>query len=217
MSRLVTVRDVLDAVETDLQDSVLSDYIEDAEADLTEYLSSTERSSLPVQYWSGAIRLDGVTTTGQAEAGTVRSATAVRIAGFTDNGGVRVAFYVDTNALNSSGSGTADLIPILSSGTAYSAGAFTASVDPQGEITFTWTGTAAYIEITSIVGQAILGRVGYPQYRKAVLDLVRLAVRYTGVQTERVGDYSETLRDYHDERNKVLARLVYAGSTSLVR
>ena len=46
---------------------------------------------------------------------------------------------------------------------------------------------------------------------------MRLAVRYTGVQTERVGDYSETLRDYHDERNKVLARLVYAGSTSLVR
>ena len=143
MSRLVTVRDVLDAVETDLPDSVLSDYIEDAEADLTEYLSSTERSSLPVQYWSGAVRLDGVTPTGEAEAGTVRSANAVRIAGFTDNGGVRTAFYVDTNALNSSGSGTADLIPILSSGAAYSAGAFTVTVNDQGEITFTRYGNGS--------------------------------------------------------------------------
>ena len=47
-----------------------------------------------------------------------------------------------------------------------------------------------------------------PTYRSILVDLVRLAVGYDGQESERVGEYSRTARDYHMERSKVLNRLM---------
>ena len=48
----------------------------------------------------------------------------------------------------------------------------------------------------------------FPTYRSILIDLVRLAVGYDGLESERIGEYSRTARDYHMERSKVLNRLM---------
>ncbi len=47
-----------------------------------------------------------------------------------------------------------------------------------------------------------------PIYRAALVDLVKLALGYDGLSSERVGEYSFSSRDYQMERSKVLTRLM---------
>ena len=51
---------------------------------------------------------------------------------------------------------------------------------------------------------------------QAVIDLVQLRLQYDGLTSERVGDYTSTRREYHLERAKVLSRLLFAGTESII-
>lgn len=43
--------------------------------------------------------------------------------------------------------------------------------------------------------------------KQVVIDLVKLAIAYTGQKSERIGDYTSTSQDYKDERSDLIDRL----------
>lgn len=42
---------------------------------------------------------------------------------------------------------------------------------------------------------------------RVMIDLVKLAVRYSGAKSESIGDFSSTSMDYEEERSRLLSRL----------
>ena len=53
MATMVTLSEVLDGLETDLSNKVVQRHVDEAEADVRNYISSTERKTLPVVIWTG--------------------------------------------------------------------------------------------------------------------------------------------------------------------
>ena len=51
---------------------------------------------------------------------------------------------------------------------------------------------------------------------QAVIDLVQLRLEYDGLSSVSYGDYARSSGDYHLQRAKVLSRLMFAGSESIV-
>jgi hypothetical protein len=43
--------------------------------------------------------------------------------------------------------------------------------------------------------------------KQVAIDLVKLAVTYNGVDTERIGDYSSVSKNHNEERNRLISRL----------
>ena len=54
------------------------------------------------------------------------------------------------------------------------------------------------------------GDINIAERRHALIDLIQIATRYTGLGSEMVGSYSYTNADYHRERSAILTRLQLA-------
>lgn len=215
MATLATVAEVLEVVETDFPDAVLQRYIDAAEEDVRDYLTSDERKTLPALVWTGkytpALAADDGSLTLPA---SIRGYPLVRFEGTVAHDGGTPAYSVDTDELEKDESGEDTLTPATTEGESVAAGAYAVSIDSTGKIlTVDTTGTTAAVTITRVLG---LQQAVHPvKMVQAVIDLVQLAVRQRGVESERVGQYDVTLNDYHRERNKVLERLVFASDKSL--
>lgn len=215
MATLLTVADVLELVETDLPDSVLQRYLDTAEEDVRDYVTSDERKTLPVEVWTGSYS----PTLGDADGSLTLPAAingypVVRFEGTVAHDGATPKYTVDTKELEEDESGSDTLTPVTANDGEVTAGAFEVSIDSTGKIlTVDTTDTTAAITITRVMG---LQQSTHPvKFVQAVLDLVQLAVIRRGVESERVGQYSISPADYHKERGKVLTRLVFASGESL--
>lgn len=213
MITIVTVAEVLDAVETDLPDQVLEQLIETAEDDVREYSTRAQRNTLPV-----VITVDDfVITPGDSDQVwtlplSVGAYPIVRFEGIV--GANAHTFVADTTYLTTAGTGVVTIIPVTSSGPV-PGGAFNVTADADRmELTIDASATTEPVTITRLLG---LCTTQPPTIMvSAVLDLVKLAIDYDIVSSERTGQHSEIKKDYHNERFKVLKRLVYASGRSLV-
>ena len=215
MATFATIEDVLESVETDLSDAVLQRMLDGAEHDVRAYLDAADIALLPVVVWFGSLDIaPGVIATLGLDSG-VRDYPIVRFEGTVAQSGETPAFGADARFLETSETGTGDLVPLLADGTPVTTATMTVTVDAADEnLTFDTLGTAPVLVITRVLG---LHTVETPAMLvQAVLDLVDLATRYRGIETERTGQYTVTLQDYHTERGKVLQRLIFSGSGSLV-
>ncbi len=212
MATLATVAEVLEQVETDLPDAVIQRYLDAAEADLRDYVSSDELKTFPVSIWSGRF----MPTLGEADndlrlLASPRGYPITRITGTVGDAG----FHADTEELQTDESGLDLIVPVTTAGVRTPTGTFSVEISENGEVlTFDATHATAALTITNVDG--LQQAVHPPKMVQAVMDLVQLALRQRGVKSERVGQYDVTLADYHEERNKVLSRLVYASDKSLV-
>ena len=71
---------------------------------------------------------------------------------------------------------------------------------------YSWS-TASYARFNWQVSITYTAEDDRPQRRRALLQLVRLAVQEDGLANERVGDYSRTSVNYGKERRRILAPL----------
>ena len=212
MATIATIADVLEVIETDLSDQALQRLLDTAEQDVRDYSTKTQRATLPVIVWD----TDYVLQLGQAD-GTITvpslgSYPYVRFEGTV--GADADSFVADTSQLRTAGSGTDTIIPVTDGG-AVMASAFVVTANTERtELTIDASGTTEPVTITRILGICTVEPpIGM---RSAVIDLVKLAVEYDILQSERVGQFSEVKKDYHNERYKVLKRLVFASKGSLV-
>ena len=214
MATIATVADVLEAVETDLPDSVLLRLLDSAEQDVRIFITKDERATLPLVVWEGRYTpalgmADGSLTV----RGSLFTFNYIRFEGKVTVNGEQVDYTADTEALDTDG-GSDTITPVLADDTEVAAGAFVATIDSTGLIlTIDTTLTTAAVSIRRILGLAQLAPSA--RYVQAVLDLVKEGTLYRGIKTERVGQYDATLLDYHQERGKILGRLVYQGGESL--
>ena len=116
MATLLTVADVLELVETDLPDSVLQRYLDAAEEDVREYVTSDERKTLPAIVWSGSFTPD----LGEAEVELTLSSALnayprARFEGTVADDGAHPTFRADTLELEKDESGADTLTPLLTS------------------------------------------------------------------------------------------------------
>lgn len=51
---------------------------------------------------------------------------------------------------------------------------------------------------------------------QAVIDLVKVGLEYEGLTSERSGDYTRHVQEYHKERSRILSRVLLSGSTSIL-
>jgi len=105
--------------------------------------------------------------------------------------------------------------PVVADDVEVEGGAFDVSVDSTGKVlTIDTSDTTSAITFTRVLG---LSQKTAPAYIvQAVMDLVQLAARQRGIETERVGQYNVTLKDPTQERSKILGQLVYRSDKSLV-
>ena len=213
MATITTVADVLEAVETDLPDLVISRLLETAEEDVRDYCTTAQRNALPVVITDvDFVILPGVPD----QVWTLPSAVGVYpIVRFEGTVGANAdPFTAGTTYLTTAGAGTGTITPVTAAGPV-AGGAFvvTADVDRM-ELTIDATLATEPVTITRLLG---ICTVQPPAVMvSAVIDLVKLALEYDILQSERIGQASETKNDYHDERFKVLKRIVYASKGSLV-
>ena len=226
MATLATIADVLASIETDLPDSVLGRMLDSAEEDVRAYVSATERAALPVVIWTGRYTPALNSDTGKLTVpNSIRVCPITRFEGTVTVDGSPVSFMADTEALaepldpddpNPPANLTATLTPVTVDGDEVAAGAFGVTVEvANGKVlTFDTTATTAAITLTRIL--ALTTSVVPAKYQSATLDLVALAVLRRGISSERVGQYSMVLADYHQQRAAVLQRLLFASGSSLV-
>ena len=213
MVTIATVADVLEAVETDLPDEVIARLLATAEEDVRDYCTTAQRNTLPVVVTDVAfVILPGVPD----QVWTLPSAVGVYpIVRFEGTVGANDdPFTADTTYLTTAGAGTGTVTPVTAAGLIF-AGAFVVTADSDRmELTIDATLATEPVTITRLLG---ICTVEPPTVMvSAVIDLVKLALEYDIVQAERIGQASETKKDYHNERFKVLKRLVYASKGSLV-
>jgi len=215
MATIATVAEVLEIVETDLSDATIQRYLDSAEEDVRDYISSDERKTLPVVVWTGKFTPTlGAADNSLALPASIRTYPMARFEGTVAYDGGTPAYTVDTEELEKDESGEDTLTPVTTDGDSVAAGGFHVEIDPTGKaLTVDATSTTAAVTITRVLG---LQQSVHPvKLAQAVIDLAQLAVRQRGVKSERVGQYSVSLADFHAERNKVLGRLVYASDKSL--
>ena len=213
MATIATVADVLEAVETDFPDNVIERLLETAEEDIREYSTSRQRNTLPVVVTDvDFVILPGVPDQVWTLPSAVGAYPIVRFEGTV--GANADPFTADTTYLTTAGAGTGTITPVTAAGPV-AGGAFVVTADADRmELTIDATLATEPVTITRLVG---LCTVEPPTVMvSAVIDLVKLALEYDIVRAERTGQFSETKNDYHDERFKVLKRLVYASKGSLV-
>ena len=215
MATMATVAEVLEAIETDLPDRVLQRYLDGAEDDVRQYLTLTERCKLPATVWQGQFPLILGAEDVLTVPSSVRGFPYVRFEGIVTVGGSAQSFTADTPLLETDAAGTGTVTPIAADGTVVTAGAFVVSVDEDGtSLTFDATATSAPLFVQRILG---LQSTSHPALVvNAVMDLVQLNVVYRGLRNERVGQYGAGFLDFHEQRGRVLERLVYASNESLV-
>ena len=214
MATLATIADVLDSVETDLSDRTLQRLIDSAEEDVREYLTSTQRSCLPIIVWTGRYTPAlGVPDGSLTLASPILGYPIVRFEGTVVESGAAVPYAADTVALDQDG-GTDTLMPVTADGMDVPDGAFVVTIDSTGLIlTVDTTLTTAAVTVNRVLG--LQTAIPPSKIITAVLDLVKVAVIYRGITTEEVGQYEVTQADYHSERGKILRRLIYASDASL--
>ena len=208
MATILTVAEVLAAVETDLPDEVIAQLIETAEDDVRDYLSSKQLARLPIILRDE----DYVVVLGMMdEELAVPALGALPIVRFEGTVSLTADFWTqDTRNFLTAGTGVETITP-----NALPAATFViASNDERTLLTFDATLTTEPVTITRILGLCTL--LPPTQMVSAAIDLVKLALEYDILSGERTGQYSETKKDYHSERYKVLKRLVFASKASLV-
>lgn len=211
---IVTVAQVLEAVETDLPDAVLTREVATASEDIRTYLPEAHIDLLPTIVWQGDYMPDlGVTDNEITLDSSILGYPQFRLEGDVTISGDPHTFTVDTTMLTSAGA-TDILTPVLADRTTVAGGTFNVEIDAAGTtLTIDTTSTTNVLRFTHAEG--LQDQIAPPRIESAVLDLVMLAVQYRGIDTERVGQYNVALKDYHTERGKVLARLVLASGVSV--
>jgi len=69
------------------------------------------------------------------------------------------------------------------------------------------SGTHARSDWAPVVILTYESAADVPRRKRVLIDLVRLAIQYTGLQSQGIGDYRATALEYEDERSKILERL----------
>ena len=216
MVTIISLAEVLNAIETDESEAVIALYLDAAEEDVRAYLSAKQLKQLPVIAWRGNRALIlGMANQELELVCPINEFPVVRFEGKVTVSGEAVDYTADTEDLNDDGD-TATLTPLTASGS-ISDGAYVVETDADGvDLTIDATSTTAAVTITRVLGlQNTLSASA--RYTAAILDLVKLSVLYSGLRTERVGQYSASRNDYQTERMNVLSRLVLAGGASLAR
>ena len=211
---LVTISEVLEAVETDLPDAALQRIIDGAEDDIRHYLSKDQLASLPVIVWEGRYTPSlGVPDGSLTLPESVLGFPLLRFEGTVVLNTETPTYTADTEELVVAG-GFDTITPVTAEGITVAEGAFVATIDSTGLIlTVDTLLTTAAVTVTRILG---LQATNYPvQMVIAVMELVQLGVLRRGINTERVGQYTVSLKDYRQERGNVLARLLFSSGDSL--
>ena len=206
---------MLEAVETDLPDNVLQRLLDTAEEDVHRVSSRTERECLPLVVWTGSY----TPTLGQPDGSlalpiSILGFPIVRFEGTVEVGADNPTYQDDTEALDVDG-GTDTITPVTPDDTGVTAGAYVLTIDSTGQaLTVDTTLTTAAVTITRILGL----QTAVPPFNavSAVIDLVKVGVIYRGLVNEQTGQYSVVFSGYHAERAKILGRLIFASSESLV-
>ena len=208
MATILTVEEVLDAVETDLSDSTLQRLVETAEDDVREYLTPKQRLRLPVILVDQDYALVLGTDDGMLTVPALGTYPYVRFEG--TYGANANSFQADTPNFLTAGSGTVTVTP----GEDANAEFTIAANDERTELTFGAGSTTEPVTITRILGICTI--LPPSQMVSAALDLVKLAVPYDGIRSERVGQFSQEKLDLQAERYKVLKRLIFMSDESLI-
>ena len=212
MADLTTVQDIRDAVETDLPDSVLQRLIDTAETDVRGYMSADQLMTLPTVLLDGALVITpGDTLTLATPSGSLGNYSILRFEGTAAG----ESWTLDTRAFVASGAAvTSTITPASSTGPIVGAEFELTGNDYRTEFMFDGTATTVEVTVARVIGfQTVEPPI---EVVSVIIDLVKLAVDYDLVSTERVGQYSETKKDYSNERYKVLKRVLFASGESLV-
>lgn len=213
MATIATVEGIRDSIETDVADSVLQRLIDSEELSIREQLTTTHRAQLPVIIWTGRYTPTLGSSADLMLASSILAANWVRIEGTVSYNSDTPDFTADTMALDTDG-GSDTMTPLLADGTSVPAGVFTVTIDDTGkELTFDATATTAAIVITRIL--SLTTQEPSPQLVSALIELVELSLRNRSLQSERVGQYAVTFRDFQTEKWAVLRRLVLSSDESI--
>lgn len=118
LATLATVAEVLAEVETDLPDAVIQRYLDAAEDDVRDYLTSTEVKTLPVEVWTGKYTPTlGVSDGTLTLPASILGYPWVRFEGTVVVDGKVRPFSADTDDLDEDG-GSDRITPALEEGTA---------------------------------------------------------------------------------------------------
>lgn len=208
MATILTVKEVLDTVETDLADSVLQRLIETAEDDVREYLTPKQRLTLPTILFDKGYAVVLGTDDGTLTVPTLGNYPYVRFEGTYGVGDA--SFMLDTSYLQTAGIGTVTVTP----GRVAAAEFIITANTERTELTFDALLTTEPVTITRILGLCTISPPS--QMVSAAIDLVKLAVPYDGIRSERVGEFSQEKLDLQAERFKVLKRLIFMSDESLI-
>ena len=213
MATLVPMSILLGAVETDLPEAILVGILTASEEDVTKYLQKADRPESPVAN-QGPLPID--VPTGQAGfiltfSVTVRGQPTLRLEGTLENG---EPFYVVVT-IPADGTTWVDAVPITRAGP-QAASRFRVQVSDDGLTvtidtnTYSTEGVLHLTTLTSFTADFTAAA------QRVVIDLVKLELNNDGLQTERVGDYSETRLAPSVHRASLLSRLLYSSGASLV-
>lgn len=213
---MVTLTEILDGLETDLSDRVVQRHVNEAEAEVRTYISSTERATLPVVIWTGRYTPTLGASAVLTLPASILTFSIVRFEGTVAVAPDTPAYTADTEELNQDG-GTDTLTPVTEDGIAVAAGAYVSTIDSTGTmLTVDATLTTAAVTITRILG---LQQAAPPVRMVGTIhDLVELAVEYgagKGLEEEEVGQYDRTYREYVSQRVRILSQLIYGGNASI--
>ncbi len=215
MAAITSIYDIAQRVETDLSDAVLLQLAETASQDVHDHLPAAARSaSFPVTVWTGIYQAPTSANlsiaypflSGDVD-GLMGGYPAIRILGtFVDS-----MFHADSTFLANGVTGTSDMVPVTREG-AQAARLFRLTMADNGALLLS---TTRPMTVMRVYGYRV-----YPlpaAWVSAGSDLGALAAQHRiGLQSERVGQYSMTAKDYHRERAETLKRVKFASGATLV-
>ena len=210
MAAITSIYDIAQRVETDLSDAVLLQLAETASQDVHDHLQAAARSaSYPVTVWTGIHQAQTIAypfLSGDVD-GLMGGYPAFRILGTV----VGDMFHADSTFFANGVTGTSDMVPVTRDG-AQTARLFRLTMADNGALLLS---TTRAITIMRVYGYRV-----YPlpaAWVSAGSDLGALAAQHRiGLQSERVGQYWITAKDYHRERAETLKRVKFASGATLV-
>jgi len=175
MATIATVAEVLEIVETDLSDAVIQRYLNAAEEDVREYLTSGQLKTIPTVLWEGSYTPTLGEDDGQIKlTSSVKSHEIARFEGTVAYNSRRPTFSADTRELEEDESGEDTVTPVTTgqgttaasaSGDGYafrSAPALTpADIDTQTEVPTTGNGYELSILPRTHIDDPIVGNMEF--------------------------------------------------------
>ena len=216
MATVETLTRVLEAVETDLPDSVIRRMLDTAEEDVRAILTTAQRALLPVVLWEGDLAPGAGEILFTSDIAAPTAYPILQFEGMVYADTSFVQYHTQSRLFTAGAAGTGTIVPLTEAGASISLESYTATYDAsETRIEFTTQSPAGGVSVTRILGLATAA-LAPATMRSAVTDLVMLAVLYRGIDSERIGQYTVSPSDHHAERAKVLKRLVFTSDESLV-